>query len=60
MSFGGECSLAPVSGGRGNVFESRNERSDYINDVGVPSPVSAPERPQVYEDVLGPNADDNA
>ena len=59
-SFGGDDSPAPVSGGRGNVVESRNERSDYINDVVVPSPVSAPERPQIYEDVLGPDSDDNA
>jgi len=59
-SFGGDDSPAPVSGGRGNVVESRNERRDYINDVVVPSPVSAPERPQIYEDVLGPDSDDNA
>ena len=58
--FGGDDSPAPVSGGRGNVVESRNERRDYINDVVVPSPVSAPERPQIYEDVLGPDSDDNA
>ena len=59
-SFGSDDSPAPVSGGRGNVVESRNERRDYINDVVVPSPVSAPERPQIYEDVLGPDSDDNA
>jgi len=58
-SFGGDDSPAPVSGGRGNVVESRNERSNYINDVVVPPPVSAPERPQIYEDVLGPDSDDN-
>ena len=56
----GNDSPAPVSGGRGNVVESRNERSNYINDVVVPSPVSTPERPQIYEDILGPDSDDNA
>jgi len=56
---GGNDSPAPVSGGRGNVVESRNERSNYINDVVPPSPVSAPPRPQIYDDVLGKPSDDN-
>ena len=56
---GGNDSPAPVYGGRGNVVESRNERSNYNNDVVAPSPVSYPDRPQIYDDVLGTPSDDN-